>query len=152
MGKYSMTLQKIDEYENNFTPQANDLNKVVTLIEVMKKTWIPEMDIALVFSFSTRQAHYYGDCLRFLELVDTFEYGSKITMMGLKKDAYKFFENGAIRSRLKEWIIQHGFLIEYEKRLNNIKNKGRVLSEDDEQNTFKRRQDSLNAWRRWINE
>lgn len=144
MSKFSVALQKIEQYKNTFIPQANDLNKIVTLIEVLKKTWINEDDIHLVFAFSTRQAHYYGDALRFLTLVESFQYGGKITMMGLTEEAFKAFEKGSVKKNLQKWIISKELIEVYEERI--------LKSDDINSETQKRRKNSLESWRRWIHE
>lgn len=143
MSKYSVTLEKIGTYENTYVPQANDLNKIALIIDVLRKSWINEKDIALALSFSDRQSMYYADALRFLDLIDSFEYG-KNTMIGLNNDAYKYFEKGDVKKNLRKHILDGMYIERYETRLNKRSNIG--------EDTQKRRKQSLEAWKRWVNE
>lgn len=143
MSKYSVTLEKINTYENTYIPQANDLNKIALIIDVLRKSWINEKDIALALSFSDRQSMYYADALRFLDLIDSFEYGNN-TMIGLTEEAYKYFEKGDVKKKLRNHIFVGMYIERYEERLN----KSSKIGED----TQKRRKQSLEAWKRWMNE
>ena len=72
---HSHTLKKVEDYSNTIVPQANNLSKICVVIKVMRKNWVNEKDIAAGLSMSERQAGYYSDAMRFLNLTADFKYG-----------------------------------------------------------------------------
>lgn len=137
----------IESNEHMYIPQANDLNKIVIIIDILKESFINENDISKAIHFHKRQTQYYADALRFLEIIDTLYYG-KHTLIGLKEDMHKYFEKGSTAKLLKKYILENNFLEQYEERLTtNFTKENKIGSE-----TYKRRKQSLDAWKRWIND
>lgn len=154
--KINAAIRVIHEYKNILVPQANSLDKIMVAIEVLKHSPINERDLATGFSMGERQADYYANAMRFLGLIDSFEYNGKVIIC-LTEKAIDFFKKGNTNKRLKEWIIKNKLLEENKKRLDQEKSE--ITTENDDAKdgkknitTYKRRLQSYEAWKKWINE
>lgn len=154
--KINAAIEVIHEYKNILVPQANSLDKIMVAIEVMKHSPINERDLKTGFSMGERQVDYYANAMRFLGLIDSFEYNGKVIIC-LSEDAIEFFKKGKTDKKLREWIIKNKLLEENKKRLEQEKNEisGKDQSTGDEKKkitTYKRRLQSYEAWKKWVNE
>lgn len=57
------------ETQNNIAPQADDLNKVLELLTVIKNGQKTVSEIADYFAFDQRQSNYYGEAAEFLGFI-----------------------------------------------------------------------------------
>ena len=75
-------------------PQANDFDKVVSLLEQVKKSPLSPSDIAENFGFDIRQSDYYFNAARYLGLVEKQknEYGK--TVIHLSTLGKRIFDKG----------------------------------------------------------
>ncbi len=72
-------------------PQANDMDKLVDMVQAMMDVPMTKSDIAELFDFDDRQGDYYGNAACFLGLLRRVDGGFSVTEAGL--------EFGRLRSR-----------------------------------------------------
>ena len=138
--KINAEIKVVKEYEEVMIPQANNMKRIVTAIRVMRHSPINERDIATGFAMAKRQGDYYVNAMRFLNLINTFEYG-KEKIISLTVEAMEFFSKGTIEKNLRIWILDKKLLEEYE---------GKIEKYNSDTTTKKRRMQSLNAWKKWV--
>ena len=154
--KINAAISVINEYTNILVPQANKLDKIMIAIMVLRHSPINEKDLATGFSMGRRQADYYANAMRFLGLIDSFEYINQVIIC-LTEKALAVFKKGDIKKALRDWIINNKLLEENKKRLDQEK---REIDESREEtsegvkkvSTYKRRLQSYEAWKKWVNE
>ena len=133
---YTMALVKVGNYKNSYIPQANNLNKIVVIIDVLKHSYINEKDISMALYFPTMKSAYYADALRFLEIIETLKYGNN-KLVGLSEKMIDYFGTKRnTKQLLKDYIINGKYLDKYEKRLKE---------EDLNDATTKKREESFNS-------
>lgn len=134
----------ISKYAKTLVPQADSMTKIATAIEVMLHSPINEKDLSSGFSMDKRQADYYADAMRFIGVVDSFEYNGQNIIM-LSKDAQKYFgksKGRALEVKLASWLVEFKIIEVFEKRLPEETNGGTTI----------RRNKSLVAWKKFIAE
>lgn len=141
MARYSKTLEAVTSYVNDRIPQANKLDNVCKIIKGMDGKFMSEKEISKLLKFSERQSGYYGDALRFLDLIETFEHEGQ-AMIGLNKKGLMILNSPNVCDALAEHIVAGDYITEYERRVASYPHSSTKTQD--------RRKQSLDAWKKWI--
>ena len=141
-------------------PQADDFEKVINIIELVNSEVNSKEDLADDFSFDPRQADYYSNAAKYLELV---EKGKEKGTISLTKFGYELL--GMPRSKRHEklikQILKHKVFYDSFNAMKSgkgstehiveIMRRNSVLKGGSER-TFKRRARTIISWCKWIEE
>lgn len=139
-------------------PQADDFEKVINIIELVNSGVNTKEDFADYFSFEPRQADYYFNATRYLELVYLESGLIYLTKLGgdlLKMTRSKRHEN-LIKQILKHKVFYDTYKTMEAKDTNivevvEIMRKNSVLKGNSIE-TLKRRAQTIISWCQWIKE
>jgi hypothetical protein len=138
-------------------PQADDFEKVINIVELIYSGVTSKEDFADYFSFDKRQADYYYNAAKYLELVEDNKKGIFLTEFGDRVASATRIKRHKLLARA---ILSRGVFNDVFRRLldglsldtagiTGIMRKHRVL-ESESDAMFKRRAQTIIAWCRWI--
>ncbi|MDZ7860652.1 MAG: hypothetical protein U5O15_08335 [Candidatus Krumholzibacteriota bacterium] len=139
-------------------PQADDFEKVINIMELVKSDVNSKEDFADYFSFDPRQADYYYNAAKYLELVTKEKGIVCLTELGeeLVKLPRSKRHEGLIRQIFKHKVFYDSFNAlksgdESIEAITEIMRKNSVLNGGTE-STLRRRASTILSWCRWIEE
>lgn len=141
-------------------PQANDFDKVISLLEQVKDSPLTTTEIAANFGFDVRQSDYYFNAANYLGLVEKVKDEESKTVIILTPSASKFFDHKYRTRQLLfvDLILQHKVFKEVTKKALEI---GEIPDFDFiekmmtkytncQNSTLHRRASTVMGWVRWI--
>lgn len=149
------------EPENVPFPQADDFDKVISLLEQVKNIPLTAAEIASNFGFDIRQSDYYFNAAKYLGLVEKIKDENSRTVIVLTSSAIKFFDHKYKTRQLLfvDLILQHKVFNEVAKKaleigklpdLDYVKSIMPKYTSCQNSNTIHRRAQTVTSWIRWI--
>ncbi len=142
--------------QKNLIPQANDLNKIITLVHKIKEGIDNYKDVSDYFQFDPRQSSYYREAAEALDLVQSVKGKYYLTDTGEKLVALAVEERNIFLTQLllNFKLIKISFDLLHEKRFLDKKTIEQLIRENSNLSgtTPGRRADSLYSWFKWVAE
>lgn len=146
--------------ERRLAPQADDLNKIIQLLQVVDQGYVSSDDLALYFNFDPRQSSYYAEAAEYLGLVERSRGTVSLSPRGNEFILTSIDEKPVFIARLivNSWIFQ--MLNARARRMGffTAQDIERVLTEAENERgeqrythtTIPRRRRTVVAWLKWL--
>lgn len=147
--------------QTNIVPQADDLNRIIELLDMINNGQQTAQEVADTFVFSGRQSHYYREAAEYLGLVESPDKRYQLTLRGEQLVAADIQKKRQLlaKSFVNSWIFVE--LIDRARpsgtfRVDDIDQIIASATKDSIQRytstTIPRRRQTIIAWIRWLSE